>query len=155
MSVTWSVNDFRPCISEYNGAVRQHWSKIIQLAFILGTNACDTILTMSVNERQWSVNGSWSWIFNTLRAIECSKPAINPPAAFIGKNTSDDIASTFSSWAPTAHQHFLHRLSKLHSNGVHCAVPKLCFTRSVFAISPYIQLHKYACNVSQIWFFGF
>jgi len=33
-------------------------------------------------------------------------------------------------------------------------VTELRVTRSVFSISPCIQLHKYACIVSQIWFFA-
>jgi len=43
----------------------------------------------------------------------------------------------------------------LHSNELNRIVTELSLTRSVFSICPCIQLHKYACNVSQIWFFCF
>jgi len=79
---------------------------------------------------------------------------MNLPAAFNGKNASDDIASASYNWAPTEHQQFLWRLRTLYSNVLHCAVPKSGFAQSVFAICPCIQLHKYACNVLRIWFFA-
>jgi len=59
---------------------------------------------------------------------------MNPSAACIGKDASDDIASAFYNWPPAERQQFLWRLRMLHSNELHCAVPKSSFTRSVFAI---------------------
>jgi len=76
-------------------------------------------------------------------------------AVMMGKTSSDDIASTSYNCAPTEHQPLLWRLRKLCSNQLHCAVPKSSFSQSVFLICPCIQLHQYACNVLQIWFFGF
>jgi len=50
--------------------------------------------------------------------------------------------------------HGVSRLRTLHSNKLHYAVPKWIFTRSVVAICPCIQPHKYACNVLLIWLFS-
>jgi hypothetical protein len=47
--------------------------------------------------------------------------------------------------------HGASRLRTLHSNKLRHAVPKWRFTRSVIAICPCIQYHKYACNVWLIW----
>jgi len=105
-------------------------------------------------ERQRSINTFCCCILDKLTAMERRQPTMNLPAAFIGKNASDDIASDSYNWAPPHGQQFLWRLRTLHSNELHCAVPKTSFTRSVFAICPCIQLHKYAYNVLQIWFFG-
>jgi len=105
------------------------------------------------NERQRSVNDFWSWILDNLRALERRYPIINFSAACTGKNASDDIASVSYNWAPTERWQLLWGLSKLHSNELHCIVTELSPTRSVFSVCPCIQLHKYACIVSQIWFF--
>jgi len=48
---------------------------------------------------------------------------------------------------------FFWELNTLHSDQLHCIVPKLCFTQSVLSIYLCIQLHKYTCNVSQVWHF--
>jgi hypothetical protein len=45
-------------------------------------------------------------------------------------------------------------LRTLHSNKLHYAIPKWSVTRSVIAICPSNQLHKYACNVLLIWLFS-
>jgi len=148
-----SVNDFRPCILENQSAVRHHWLIMGLSAAFLVKPACDKIVTMYQNERQRSINNFWSCILDNLTAIECRIPTISLSAAFNGKNASDDIASASYNWAPTEHQQFLWRLRMLYSNVLHCAAPKSSFTRSVFAICPCIQLHKYACNVLQIWFY--
>jgi hypothetical protein len=148
-----SVNDFRPCIMVNQRAVRHDWSIIELSATLQVKTACDQIVTMSQNECQRSFNNFWSCILNNLTAIECRIPTINLLAAFNCKNASDDIASAFYNWAPTEHLQFLWMLRILYSNVLHCAVAKSCFTRSVIAICPCIQLHKYACNVLQIWFF--
>jgi len=79
---------------------------------------------------------------------------MNLLAGLIGSNASDNIASTSYNWAPTERQQFLWRLRMLHSNELHCAIPKSSSTQSVFAICLCIQLHNYACNVLQIWFFA-
>ena len=78
---------------------------------------------------------------------------MNPSAAFIAKNSTDDIASASYNWAPAEDQQSLWGLRTLHSNELDCAVPKSSFTRSVFAIWPYIQLHQYACTVYRSVFF--
>jgi hypothetical protein len=148
-----NVNDFRPCMLENQHAVRHHWSIIELLAVFLVKTDCIKIVTMYQNERQWSVNNFWSCILDNLTAIERRIPQMRLSAAVKGKNASDDIASASYNWAPTEHQQFLRRLRTLYSNELHCAAPKSSFTRSVFAICPCIQLHKYACNVLQIWFF--
>ena len=144
LSTTWSqcpknerqrsINDFTPCILEYQGALRLLWSIIEQSATCLGKNAYDMIVTMSQNERQRSINDSWSCIMDNLTAIECRYPTMNPSRAFIGKNASDNIASASYNWVPAERQQFLWRLRMLHSNVLHCADPKSSFTRSVFAI---------------------
>ena len=59
---------------------------------------------------------------------------MNPSAAIIGKDASEDIASASYNWAPAEHQHFFWRLRALHSDELHCAVPEASFTRSVFVI---------------------
>ena len=148
-----SVNDFRPCILENQRAVRHNCSIIELSAAFLVKTAWDKIVTMYQNERQRSVNNFWSCILDNLTAIERRIPTISLSAAFNGKNASDDIASASYNWVPTEHQQFLWRLRTLFSNVLHCAAPKSSFTRSVFAICPCIQLHKYACNVLQIWFY--
>jgi len=38
----------------------------------------------------------------------------------------------------------------LHSNELHCIVPKLSLSRSVFSLCLCIQLRKYACIVSEV-----
>jgi len=45
-------------------------------------------------------------------------------------------------------------LRSLHSNQLQYAVPKWRFTRSVVALCPCIQHHKYACSVWLIWLFS-
>jgi len=124
----------------------------VQLAVFLGKNACANIETMSGNDLPRSVNDFWSWFLDTPRPMECSWPTNNHPAGWIGKNASDDIAWASYNRAPTKRQQCVCRHTKLHSNAVQCTVPKLCFTRSVFAICACIRLQKYACNVSQIWY---
>jgi hypothetical protein len=57
------------------------------------------------------------------------------------QNGSDDIASASYYSAPTKHQQFMWRRRMLHTNELHCAVPKLSFTRSIFVICHSIQLH--------------
>ena len=85
--------------------------------------------------------------------MESRYPIFNLSAAFIWKNDSDDIASASYNSAPLEPQQLLWGLNKLHSNELHCVVPELSLTQSVFAICCCIQLRKYACNVSQIWLF--
>jgi len=98
-------------------------------------------------ERHRSVNDFCSCILDNLTGMECRLSTMNLSAAFIGKNASDDIASASYNRVPTVCQQCLWRLRMLHSNELHCVVPKSSFTRSVLAICPCIQLHKYACNV--------
>ena len=148
-----SVNDYRQCILEKQRAVRHNWSIIELVAALVVKTACDKIVTMSQNQRQRNVNKFWYCILDILTAIERRIPTISLLAACNGKNASDDIASACYNWVPTEHQQFLSRLRTLYSNVLHCAVLKSSFTRSVFAICPCIQLHKYACNVLQIRFF--
>jgi len=105
------------------------------------------------NERPPSVNDFWSCILHTLRAMERHYPIFNILAAFMGKNARDDIASASYNSEPTKHQQYLWGLNKLHSNELHCVVPELSLTQSVFAIRCFIQLRKYACDVSQIRLF--
>ena len=102
------------------------------------------------NEHQRSVNDFLSCILDNLRAVECRCPIFNVSAAFMGKNANDDIASASYNTVPTECQQFLSGLNTLRSNELHCVVPELNLTRSVFAICCCIQLRKYACNVSQI-----
>jgi len=67
----WSVNEFRPCILEYWGAMGQLWFIIELSATFLGKNAYDMIVTMSQNERQWSVNDLWSCLLENPTAMVC------------------------------------------------------------------------------------
>jgi hypothetical protein len=148
-----SVNDFWSCILENQRAGR-HYLKIIELsAAFLVKRACYKIVIMYQNGRQCSVNNVWSCILDNPTAIERRIFTTSLTAASNRKNASHDIASASYNWAPTEHQQFLGRLRTLHSNVLHCAAPKSCFTRSVFAICPCIQHHKYPCNVLQIWFY--
>ena len=114
-------------------------------------------LTISVqpaeNERQPSLNNFWSCILDHLRAMEWHWPVMNLLAAIMGKNGTDDIASASDYSALAEGQQFSWGASKLHCNKLHCIDLKLTVTRSVVSISPCIQLHKYACNFSQIWHF--
>jgi len=105
------------------------------------------------NECQSSVNNCWSCLLDNLRAMIWHKCIINLSAAYIGKNGSDNIVPASYNSAPRECQQSMWKLSTLHSNELHCIVPTLSFTRSVFSICPCIQHHKYACNVSQIWLF--
>ena len=129
-----SVNDFMPCILQDQRAVALSWSRIEVSTAFLGNNACDKIVTMSQNARQWSVNNLWSCILDNLTAMGRRKPTMNRSAAPMRENASDDIDSTSYNWAPAEHSQFLGRLRMLHSNELHCAVPKSSFTGSVFAI---------------------
>jgi len=105
------------------------------------------------NELPLSVNNSWSCILDNLRAMERRYPIINLLAAFTGKN-ADDIASSSYDWAHTERQRFLWGLCKLHCNQLPCTVTESSPTCSVCSNFSIIHLHKYACNVSQILFFG-
>jgi len=78
---------------------------------------------------------------------------INLSAARTGTEASDNITSASYNWVPTEPLRFLWGLPKLHCNDLHCIVPTLSVTQSVFWICSCIQLHKYACNVSQVWHF--
>jgi len=149
----WSVNDFWPCILEQARVVRLHWLIIRLSAYCLGKNASSRIVTLSQNERHRSVKDFWSCMLNNLMAMECRQPTMNSSAAFNGKDASDDIPSASYNWAPTQRQQFWWMLRSSHSDVLHYAVRKSSFTRSVFAIYRCIQLHNYACNVSQIRFF--
>jgi len=85
-------------------------------------------------EPQRSLNNFPSCILDNLTEMERRYPTMNLSPAFVGENGSDDIASAYYNWVPTEHQQFLWRLRMLHSNELHCAVPKSSFTRSVFPI---------------------
>jgi len=63
------VNDFWPCILERATVVRRHWLIIGLSAAILGENASSKIVTLSQNERQWSINNFWFWILDNLTAM--------------------------------------------------------------------------------------
>jgi len=104
-------------------------------------------------EHQRSVNEFRSCIMHNPRAMEHSWSTINQLAASIGNTASDHITSTSYNWVPTEGEQLLWRFSMPHSNELHCGVPKVSFTRSVYSICPSIQLYKYACNVSQIWYY--
>jgi len=138
------VYDFGPSIFKMNRAVWLHFSIIIQSAILLDNNAGDNIVTISEDECQQSANiasteRQWFLILH----FECSKgngmqlTHNEPTSSLCRQQCCDDIVSASNNWAPMECQQFLWRLSKLHSNEVHCAVPKLCFTRSVFAICPW------------------
>jgi len=87
-------------------------------------------------ESQHSVHNFWFSILDNLLAIEHSQSTINLSAAFVGKNSSDDIASASYNWVPTEHEQFLWSRSTLHRNELCRTVLKLSFMRSVFAICP-------------------
>ena len=147
------MKDYRPSTFENNKAVQPLLSIIVQLANNLGDNASNNIVTMSSYECQWSVNDFWSCIFDTLTAMERSYLTIHLLAALISKNATDDNASAFYNWVPMDYLLFGCSLSKVHSIEVYYPVPMLSFTQSILSICPCIELHKYACNVWQIWFF--
>jgi len=129
-----SVNNFRPCILEYQGAMRLLWSIIEPSPSILGKNADDKIVTMYQSERQRSVNDFWSCIMDNPTAMDRRSSTMDLSGAFRGVNARDDIASASNNWAPTDSQQFLWRLRTLLNNELYCAVPTSSFTRSVFAI---------------------
>jgi len=105
------------------------------------------------NERQQIVNVFRSCMVDNRRAIDGCYPNTYISAAFMGKNASDNIASASYSSVPRQRQQFSEGHSTLDSNELLCMVPDLSRKRSVFSICHCIQLHKYSCNVSQIWLF--
>jgi len=111
------------------------------------------LLPPARNEPQQSINNSWSCILANLRAMERRHLIIDISTAFLGKYASDYIVSASYNWVPTERQQFFWGLNKLYSNELHCIVTELSLPRSVISICPCIQLHQYACNVSQIWLF--
>ena len=147
LSINWASTEHQLSI---NGASTEHQRSI---------NGASTEHQRSINgastEHQRSVNNLWSSILDNPMAMECRQPTTNLSAAYIGKTASDNIIYAPYNSAPTDRQHFLWRLRMLHSNELHCTVPNWSFTQSVFSICPCLQLYKYACNVSQIWFFCF
>jgi len=88
-----------------------------------------------------------------LIAMDGSLPTMNVSPAIISKNTSDNIVFTSFNRDPIRGQHIFCTLSAVHSNELHCVVPKLSFPPSVISICPCIQVHIYQCNISNIWFF--
>jgi len=58
------------------------------------------------NRRQWSVHYFWSCIMDTQSTVHWHWPIINVSAAIMGKNASDDIATTSYKWASREHQQF-------------------------------------------------
>jgi len=94
-------------------------------------------------------------MLDNLRAVERRDSIIDLSAAWMGNNPSDNIASASYSWAPTERQQSWWALSELYINELYHIVTELSLIRSVFSICLCIQLHKYACIVSQIWFFWF
>jgi len=159
------VNTVRPSGFADEWALGTHCFAIELSAANLDKNACNNIVICpktSVNrastEHQRS-NSVASTIFDLSSwIIQGQWDEANPQSTYwhpvCCKNTVYDITSAFHNWAPTEPQIFLWRLGRLHRNEVHCAVPKLSFMRLVLSICPCIQLHKYACNDSQILFFG-
>ena len=67
-----SVNTFRPCIMEYQGAMRLLRSTIELSVAFLGKNAYDNIVAMSHNEWQRSINNFGPCIMHNLTAMERS-----------------------------------------------------------------------------------
>jgi len=65
-----SVNDFRPSISENQGAMQPQWSTIVLLAAFLGKYAYEKILSMSQNDRQQSVNDLCAGILDNQTGME-------------------------------------------------------------------------------------
>jgi len=102
------------------------------------------------NEHQRIVYDFLSCIVDNLRVLERRYPIFNLSAAYVGINATDDIASASYNSAPTDRQQFLWGFNQPPSNELHCVVPELSLTQSVFALYCCIQLRKYACNVSQI-----
>jgi len=90
-------------------------------------------------------------IMQNTRRIELHQPIVNQFTAFMCEHRSDNIASASYSCAPRECQPFCCGLSMLPSNHLHWIVTKYGFMWSVFSICPCIQLHNYACNISQIW----
>lgn len=111
------------------------------------------LLTATKNECQWSLNYFILCILDNPMAMERCYPIIKVSASLTGKNGADDIAAASYNWVSTKHQQCSWGLSRLHSNNLHSIVTELSLTQSVLSICPWIQLHIYACNVSQIWFF--
>jgi len=107
---------------------------------LLGRMIVMISLTLPKNERQWSITDFWFCILHTLRAMERCYSIFNISAAFMGNNASEDIVSASYNSAPTEHQQFLWGLNMLHSNELHCVVPELSLTQSVFTICCCIQL---------------
>jgi len=111
------------------------------------------LLPHSKIKRQRYINNFWSCILHYVRAREGGQPIINLWAICMCKHASDNIAYVSCNWVRMESQQFLWRFNMLHGNELHCIVPKLNVTRSVFSICPCIQLHKYACNIWQIWLY--
>jgi hypothetical protein len=58
---------------------------------VLGKFACDTIVTTSQNEHQWSINDLSTGALDNLTGTERRLTTMNLSAAIIGNNRSDDM----------------------------------------------------------------
>jgi len=63
------------------------------------TLVSETFLLCPKNERQQSVNDSWPYIREIAQAAQWCYPIIVVLAAFLGKNSCNDIATLSSKWA--------------------------------------------------------
>ena len=134
-------------------AVHWHWPIISVSAAFMGKNACDEIATTS--QKCSSPEHHQFLVLHLGQSKGYGK-------ALTHNQLIGDLYGQKCYWRYricllqlSAHQAstILWVLSKLHSNELHRIVIELSLTRSVFSICPCIQLHKYACNVSQIWLF--
>jgi len=65
-----SINDLRPSILEYRGAIQLQRSIIVLPAALLGEYASDKIVTMSQNDRQRSANNFCTGILDDIPGME-------------------------------------------------------------------------------------
>jgi len=147
-----SINNVWSCVLVDQQAM-QWCEPIIELsAACMGDNGKDNIASTSY---KWApLESRWFLVLylSDQRAMQWHSHKMEPSAAFMGKTASDDITTISKRYVLTERQPLLLGLSKLHSNELHCNDPKWSYQWSVFFICPCIELHKYACNVSQIWY---
>jgi len=148
-----SVKHFWSCILDDRSAMQWHQPIFTIQAPFIGQNAGDNIATTSW---KWASPEPQQFLVLDLVLSKWYATALTYNQSISchqGKNASDDITTASSKWVPTEGQQFFGELIKLHSNELQCIVPKLTYKWSVFSICLCIQLHKYACNFSQIWLF--
>ena len=93
----WSINNFTTSIFENQWAVQPHCSIIKLSAAFLDKSACNYIVTMSYNERQWRFNtmSHRSDFFACTSRVNISQPAIRSTITLLSAVTPGIIPIIF------------------------------------------------------------